>query len=180
VDFQQSQTYRNLLNAFDLEQKMNTQFTLASDQARREGYIQISEIYRTIARNELEHARIWQRELNNGSLPSTEESLKKGAEVGAYLGSELYREYARIATEEGYQEIARLFSGIANIELNHTLILSSLYDDVIRGEVFCKSDTVLWICMECGNIMSGKCAPEICPVCGFPQGFYRLYNPNTL
>jgi rubrerythrin len=178
VDFQQSQTYNNLLNALNIEQIVNTQYMLYSDQAKLEGYIQISEIYDAIARNEREHARIWMRQLNNGTLPLTEQNLKASAEYEATVGNQLYREYSRIATEEGFPAIAALFNGISNIELNHNLIFLSLYEDVIRQEVFCKPVTSLWLCMQCGNIMSGECAPAICPVCGFPQGYYRLYNPG--
>jgi rubrerythrin len=167
------------LNALNIEQIVNTQYMLYSDQAKQEGYIQISAIYETIARNEREHARIWLRQLNNGVLPTTEQNLKNSADYETYVANQIYREYSRIATEEGYLAIAALFNGVSNIELNHNLIFLSLYEDVIRGEVFCKPTQVLWICMQCGNIMSGECAPAICPVCGFPQGYYRLYNPEV-
>lgn len=92
------------------------------------------------------------------------------------MGNQLYREYARIANEEGYANIEALFNGVANIDLNHGLQLDVQYNDVIRNQVFCKPRETLWICMQCGNILSGLCAPEICPVCGFPQGYYRVYN----
>ena len=179
MDFQQSQTYQNIINAQQIEQIVNTQYMLYSDQAKQEGYIQIGMIYDTIARNEREHARIWTRQLNNGSLPSTEQNLRSSAEYEAYTGNTLYRSYAQTAEAEGYPDIAALFNGIANIELNHNLTFTSLYDNVVRGEVFCKPEQTLWICIQCGNIMSGTCAPNICPVCGFPQGYYQLYETPT-
>ena len=180
MDFQQSKTYENLLNALNVEQVVNTQYMLYSDQARSENYIQISAIYEAIARNEREHARIWTRQLNNGIFPNTEQNLLSSAEYEFFIANEIYREYARIAAEEGYDEIAALFNGISNIELNHNLIFRGLYENVVRGEVFCKPEQTLWICMQCGNIMNGLCAPEICPVCGFPQGYYKLYAPEGI
>ena len=178
MDFQQSQTYINLQNAANMEKLLNTEYMLYSDQARHEGYIQISEIYEVIARNTREHARIWIRQLNNGVMPLTEGNLRNSILSETYIGNQLYQQYSQIAAEEGYLEIAALFNGISNIELNHNLILEDLYADIIRGELFCKATPVLWICMQCGNIMSGLCAPEICPVCGFPQGYYRQYFPT--
>lgn len=176
MDFQQSKTYKNVVNAFELEQIISTRYQLYADQARLEEFIQIGNVFDVTARNAKEHARIWWRRLNNGILPTTEQNLRDSAEEEAYLGNTLYREYAATAREEGYDDIAALFNGIANIALNHNLRFTILREDILRGEVFCKPTETLWICMQCGNIMSGVCAPQICPVCGFPQGYYRLYN----
>lgn len=176
MDFQQSRTYSNLLNAYNLELMANTRYELSADQARQEEYIEIATVFETTARNEREHARIWLRRLGNGELPTTEQNLLTAIEFETEVGNTIYRDYARIAREEGYNEIAALFNGVANIELNHALRFNTLYDDIIRGEVFCKPVETLWICMQCGNIMSGTCAPVICPVCQFPQGYYRLYE----
>ncbi|MDF2485505.1 MAG: hypothetical protein K0R46_1673 [Herbinix sp.] len=176
MDFQQSRTYQNMLNAYDIEAIANTRYEIYADQARLEGYIEIATIYEVTARNEKEHARIWLRRLNNGILPNTEQNLVNSFTFESDLGNNLYREYARVAREEGFNDIAALFNGIANIELNHDLRFQTLHDEMIRGELFCKPTESLWICMQCGNILSGLCAPEICPVCMFPQGYYRLYN----
>ncbi len=176
MDFQQSRTYRNLQIAYDGELMTSTKYELYGDTARLDGYMEIGNIFDITSRNEKEHARIWLRRLNNGVLPTTEQNLLDSTESETAVGSTEYREYARVAREEGYNDIAALFNGVANIELNHDLRFRSLYNDVVRGEVFCKPEATLWICMQCGNIMSGICAPEICPVCSFPQGFYRLYD----
>ncbi len=179
MDFQQSKTYANITNAFQLEQVACTRYLLYADRARQEGYIEIGEVFDVTARNEKEHARIFWRRLNNGELPPTVTNLEYCAELEAYVGNDLYREYAVTAREEGYEDIAALFNGIANIELNHNLNFVTLRNEILRGEVFCKPRETLWICMQCGNILSGVCAPNICPVCGFPQGYYRLYNTES-
>lgn len=180
MDFQQSRTYQNLQNAYNMEAETNTRYQIYADQARLEGYIEIALIYETTARNEQEHARIWLRRLNEGILPNTEQNLQNSFDMESDLGNDLYRDYARIAREEGYYDIAALFNGVANIELNHDLRFRTLHEEMVQGELFCKPSESLWICMQCGNIMSGLCAPEICPVCSFPQGYYRLYNNEII
>lgn len=179
MDFQQSQTFSNLQNAYELELKVNTRYELDSDRARLDGYIEIAEIFSITARNEKEHARIWQRQMLKGILPGTEQNLLNAANFELTAGN-LYREYAKTAQEEGYTDIAALFNGVANIELNHDLRFRTQYENVVRGEVFCKPTATLWVCMQCGNIMSGVCAPEICPVCLFPQGYYRVYDKEVV
>ncbi|MDF2539973.1 MAG: hypothetical protein K0S76_2994 [Herbinix sp.] len=179
MDFQQSQTYQNLQNAYNVELNNSTTFSIYGDRARQEGYNEIGNYFDTVTRNEKEHARIWLRQLNNGELPTTAENLRYSSEVAAATGNEMYRDYARIAREEGYDDIAALFNGVANIDLNHNTIFQRLYGEVETDTVFCKERETLWICMQCGNIMSGLCAPEICPVCGFPQAFYRQYFSET-
>jgi rubrerythrin len=176
MDFQQSRTYANLQNAYDVELMQSTLYSIYGDIVRREGYLQIGNIYDVFQRNNKEHARIWLRQLNEGDLPTAEEALLASAQQEYYKANQLYREYARIANEEGYNEIESLFNGVANIDLNHGLQLEMNYNDVLRDQVFCKDQATMWICMQCGNILSGICAPEICPVCGFPQNVYRVYG----
>lgn len=177
MDFQQSRTYQNLLNAYQGKLKNSTYFSICSDSAVNENYIEISNIFTTTARNEKEHARIFLRLINNGQVPPTAENLSASINLGMEE-AKLFRQYAQTAQEEGYTEIAALFNGIANIELNHNLQFQTQYNYLLNDQLFCKPSSRLWICMQCGNIMSGLCAPEICPVCGFPQGYYRVYS-NT-
>lgn len=179
MEFQQSRTYSNLLNAYNTELAISAKYLIYGDRARQEGYIEIGNIYDTTSRNNKEHARIWLRRLNEGILPTTEQFLLAAIDEETYTGNVMYRDYARIAREEGYDDIARLFNGVANIDLNHSLVFRNLYDNYIQNELFCKPQPVLWICLQCGNILSGVCAPEICPVCGFPQGYYWLYSETT-
>lgn len=179
MEFQQSRTYTNLENAYQSQLMFSTLLRIFADRARLDGYIEISNIFEATSGNEKEHARIWLRNLNNGNLPNTEQNLLTAANESRESGNQ-YREYSSIAREEGYDDIAALFNGVANIELNHDLQFRSLYNQVLRDEVFCKPDITLWICLQCGNIMSGICAPEICPVCGFPQGYYKEFFQQPL
>lgn len=176
MEFQQSRTYANLQNAYNMELIQSTRYSIYGDIVRQEGYLQIGNVYDIFQRNNKEHARIWLRQLNEGNLPDTREVLQSSAQQEYFNANQLYREYARIASEEGYYDIGALFNGVANIDLNHGLQLETFYENVIRNQVFCKEQATLWICMECGNILSGICAPDICPVCGFPQSFYRQYG----
>lgn len=173
MDFRNSKTYQNLLNAFYYELITSSQYDIYSIQARQETYIEIENIFITLARNNLEHARIWLKQLNNGSIPSTNENLRTAIDN---LNKEMYNEYSIIAREEGFDDLASLFNGVANISVNHELILNTQLIDVETDRVFCKDSEVLWICQSCGNIMNSLCAPEICPVCAFPQGYYKLYT----
>lgn len=180
MEFQQSRTYANLQNAYDLDLMLSTLYSIYGDIVRQAGYLQIGNIYDIFQRNTKEHARIWLRQLNEGNLPSAEEALLSSSQQEYYKGNQLYREYARIANEEGYTNIGSLFNGVANISLNHGLQFEMNYSNVLRNQVFCKNGETLWICMQCGNIFSGICAPEICPVCGFPQNVYRVYGEEPI
>jgi len=180
MEFQQSITYANLQNAYDIELMQSTLYSIYGDIVRQSGYRQIGNIYDIFQGNNKEHARIWLRQLNQGNLPDASEVLQLSAQQEYYKGNQLYRDYARIAREEGYNDIESLFNGVANIDLNHGLQLETQYNDIIRDQVFCKDQETLWICMQCGNILNGLCAPEACPVCGFPQNFYRLYDTEPV
>jgi rubrerythrin len=173
MDFKDSKTYQNLLNAYYYELITSSQYEIYSIQASEETYIEIGKIFTTLARNDLEHARMWLKQLNNGSIPSTEENLSTSIES---INKDMYNEYSNVAREEGFDDLAALFNGVANISINHEVILNTQLSDIKRNQVFCKDTEVLWICQACGNIMNGLCAPEICPVCSFPQGYYKLYT----
>lgn len=176
MDFQQSQTYSNLQTAYQQELMASTKYSIYGDIARQEGYIEIGSIYNTYSLNNKEHARIWLRQIYQGALPSTEDVILDSIETENTFSNDMYREFARIALEEGYTDIASLFNGVANIDISHAAELRSFYTAIILNQVFCKPNETLWVCMQCGNIMYGECAPEICPVCGFPQGYYRVFR----
>lgn len=176
MEFQKSQTFKNIMDIYQRELYLSTLFSIYADRAEYENFIEISGIFNTVSRNEKEHGRIMLRRMNNDILPSTEQNLQTSAELALEL-SETYKAYADTAREEGYTDIAALLNGIRNIELNHNLLFENSHRNVVTDQVFCKPTQTLWICMQCGNIMSGLCAPEICPVCSFPQGFYRVYTP---
>lgn len=176
MEFRESRTYRNLLRAYEDELLLSGRFELYGEIAANDGFITISRLYQTIASQDLEHARIWLRAIYEGDLPSTATNLIESANAENALAGDQYQEYVQVAREEGYDHIAALFAGIANIDYNHSTLFLQQYDNVISDQVFCKPETTVWICMQCGNIMSGLCAPDICPVCGFPQGYYRPLN----
>jgi rubrerythrin len=179
MEFNQSRTYQNLQAAFERELQVSTLYSIYADRAVDDGFIEISNNFLAVVRNEKEHARIFLRTLNNGLIPDTETNLAYSASLELATG-DLYRGYARIAQEEGYTDIAALFNGIANIELNHNLLFETEHENVVTDQVFCKPESTLWICIQCGNILSGVCAPEVCPICGFPQGYYRVFQGSEL
>lgn len=178
MEFKDSKTFANLQNALAAELMTTTKFLIYALQARQEGFIQIGNVFDQIARNERELATIWMKQLNDGSVPDTAANLVDSYTTANYLGTQMYQEYSRVATEEGYTPIASLFNGVANIQFNHETRFRSLSTDMVNNQVFCKDTQSLWICLACGNILSGDCAPEICPICGYPQGYYQIYVEN--
>lgn len=176
MDFTQSRTYINLQSAFEGELISSTKYEIYGNKAREEGYIQIGNVYNIISGFEREHAVIWLKLLNNGTIPPTLQNLQESSQNEAIKGNTTYRDYAEVAREEGYNQIAALFDGVANIELNHDVIFQTFADNIETNTVFCKNTEVLWICANCGNIMGGTCAPAICPICAFPQGYYQVYE----
>ena len=160
MDFQQSQTFKNLQTAFDWEVNVSTTYSIYGDTARQEGYIQIGNIFDIISRNEKEHARIWMRKMNNGTLPDTQESLRHCAELELYSGNQLYREFARVAREEGFDDLASLFNGVANIVCNAEIFsaaivrrISAPYADIPRVITGC-----ITVSVTSGRRLTAFCA----------------------
>ncbi len=175
MDFQQSKTYRNLQSAFEFEAQAKTKYDIFSIKARQEVLLGISFTFDTLSRNDrFVSERL--RNLINGGEQNTQQNLAEAAENELYAGNTMYRNFSRIAMEEGYSDIASLFSGIANIKLNHNYTLQTYLTDMQNNTLFCKDEERLWICLGCGNILSGLCAPEVCPICGYPQGYYELFT----
>lgn len=178
MEFQDSQTYQNLLKALDGEKIASTTYQIYAQKAREQGYIQISDIFLETSGNEREHAVTWTKMLNDGEIPDTLTNLKSAAEIENYEWTTMYKEYARVAKEEGYEEIANLFEGVGLIEKHHDYRFSRLASNVENGKVFCKDKESVWICINCGNVYWGDCAPEICPICFYPQGYYEINCEN--
>lgn len=174
MDFQQSKTYQNLQSAFAYEAQSKAKFDIYSEKARQEDLIGISFSFDTISRNDRFIAERL-RNLINGGEPDTQQNLTEAVASELYAGNTMYRDYSKIAVEEGYGDIASLFNGIANIKLNHNYVLQSYLNNMQNNTLFCKNEAKLWICLGCGNIMSGLCAPTLCPICGYPQGYYELF-----
>ncbi|MBB2182427.1 rubrerythrin family protein [Lachnospiraceae bacterium MD1] len=175
MDFQSSRTYANLQIAYEDALRANAKYGLFSKKANQDVLMEISFIFNTASRNEQFVAERL-RNILNGGTPTTLQNLGESSNYELEESS-LYRDFARIANEEGYTDIASLFSGIANIKLNHNYTFQTLITEIQNNELFCKPNETLWVCLGCGNILSGLCAPDICPICGYPQGYYELYRP---
>ena len=173
-DFKQSRTYQNILSAYEDSLLANAKYGLFMKKATQEILIEISFIFETISRNEQFVAERLRSILFEGT-PETSQNLVE-ASTEELSNSNQYREYSKIATDEGYADIASLFSGIANINLNHNNTLQTVIDDIHNNQLFCKPQQRLWLCLGCGNILSGECAPEVCPICGYPQGYYEVFR----
>ena len=174
MDFQSSRTFQNLQNAYGFELQSDGRYDIFAGRAREENLIgiamtfgQISSYSRFIA-NRL-------RSIINDGVTNTVQNLEEAAEMELFI-EDMYREYALVAREEVFSDLEALFSGIANIKLNHHRIFQEYFVDINNGQLFCKPEERLWICLGCGNILSGECAPEICPICLYPQGYYQLYE----
>lgn len=181
MEFKDSETFKNLQIAYEYEVKSVGEYAIFSAKAHQDVLIEISELFIRISQNNLFIGRRF-RNILNGGQPNTSQNLNEATVIEKNADQNMYREYSEIAIEEGYNDIASLFNGVANIKLNHSIMLESASTDLQLGTLFCKDYNALWVCLGCGNIMSGPCAPEVCPVCLFPQGYYELlaYYGNRL
>ena len=175
MDFQQSKTYQNLLSAFSYETQSKAKYDIYSVKAGQEVLLGISFLFDTISRNDRFIAERLRNLINGGEL-NTQQNLTEATDSELYAGNIMYRDFSQVALEEGYGDIASLFSGIANIKLNHNYALQTHLTSMQTNSLFCKKEAKLWICLGCGNILSGLCAPTICPICGYPQGYYELFE----
>ena len=178
MSFEDSKTYQNLKKAFEGETKASGKYAIYARKAREDGYQQIGNIFEETSGNEREHAEIWLKLLNGGELPPTLENLKAASDGEHYEWTEMYPQFADTARQEGYLEIADLFEGVAKIENHHGSRFGKLARNIEHGMVFCKNREVVWVCLNCGNLIWGECAPEVCPVCAYPRGYYELNCDN--
>lgn len=176
TDLKGSKTYENLLIAFAGESQARNKYTFFASKAREEGYMQIASIFEDTAANEKEHAELWFKHL--GGIGTTEENLLSAAEGEHYEWSEMYADMAKVAREEGFSEIARQMEGVAAIEKSHEDRYLKLRGNVIDGKVFQRNEEVTWICGNCGHKLTGRKAPEICPVCFHQKGYFQLEAKN--
>ena len=178
MELKGSKTEANLLAAFAGESQARNKYTYYASQARKDGYEQIAAIFEETANNEKEHAKLWFKELHNGAIPSTEENLKDAASGENYEWTEMYKEFAETAREEGFDQIAGLFSQVAAIEKNHEERYLKLVDNIENNLVFNKGTETVWICRNCGHVYYGETAPIICPVCKHPQSYQEMKAEN--
>ncbi len=175
MEFKNSRSYLNLQTALENELRTNALYGLFRKHADQEVLLEISGVFETISRNAQFISERLRRILNDGDT-STFQNLVDAANTEFYVANDLYNRFSRTATEEGYDDLASLFNGIANIKLNHYSTLQTFVENVESNQLFCKPNENLWICLGCGNILSGECAPQICPICGYPQGYYQIYG----
>ena len=171
-----SKTEANLKTAFSGESEARNKYTYFASVAKKEGYQQIAAIFEETAENEKEHAKMWFKEL--GGLGTTAENLLSAAEGENYEWTDMYDRFAKEAEEEGFERIATLFRGVAAIEKEHEERYRKLLANVKEGEVFGKGSVVIWQCRNCGHIVVGTKAPDVCPVCNHPQAYFQVKPEN--
>ena len=152
-------------------------YTYFASKAKKDGYQQIAAIFEETAANEREHAKMWYK-LINGGIDSTLENLGHAAEGENYEWTDMYSEFAKVAREEGFEQIAALFEGVAAIEKEHEERYRKLIANIEQGVVFSKDGDTIWQCRNCGHICIGKEAPEVCPVCAHPQSYFQVKAEN--
>lgn len=173
-----SKTEMNLLAAFAGEAQARVKYEYYASKAKKDGYEQIAAIFEETSGNEKEHAKLWFKALSEGEIPNTERNLIDAANGENYEWSEMYKEFAEEAREEGFNEIAILFEGVANVEKNHEKRYLTLLDNIKENKVFHKDEEVIWICRNCGHIYKGKDALKLCPVCKHPESFMEVKCNN--
>lgn len=171
-----TQTEKNLQTAFAGESQARNKYTYFASVAKKEGYEQISELFTKTAENEKEHAKMWFKELNG--LGNTTENLNAAADGENYEWTDMYDGFAKTADEEGFHDLAEKFRGVAQIEKRHEERYRALLKNVETKQVFEKSEVKVWECRNCGHIVVGTKAPEICPVCSHPQSYFELHVEN--
>ena len=165
MEFKGSRTQANLMAAFAGESQARNKYTYYASKAKKDGYEQIAAIFTETADNEKEHAKIWFKELHDGAVPSTIDNLRDAAAGENYEWTEMYKEFAEVAREEGFDRIASLFEMVGKIEKEHEERYNTLLKNLEEGIVFERSEEVVWVCRNCGHIHVGKSAPKVCPTC---------------
>ena len=178
MELKGSKTEANLMAAFAGESQARNKYTYFASKAKKDGYEQIAAIFEETANNEKEHAKMWFKELNGGSVPDTKANLLAAAEGENYEWTDMYEEFAKTAEEEGFTEIAAKFRGVAAIEKHHEERYRKLLKNIEDEVVFSKDGESIWICRNCGHVVVGKKAPDVCPVCAHPQSYFELKAEN--
>ena len=171
-----TKTEKNLMAAFAGESQARNKYTYFASVAKKEGYEQISAIFQKTADNEKEHAKMWFKAL--GELGNTAQNLLAAAEGENYEWTDMYDTFAKEADEEGFHELAEKFRGVALIEKSHEERYRALLSNVEMQKVFEKSEEIMWECRNCGHLVIGKKAPEVCPVCAHPQAHFEVRAEN--
>ena len=178
MELKGSRTEANLMTAFAGESQARNKYTYYASKAKKDGYVQIAQIFEETANNEKEHAKIWFKLLHDGGVPSTIENLKDAAAGENYEWTEMYAEFAVVAKEEGFDHIAALFEMVAKIEKDHEERYKKLLANIEGGLVFSREGDMMWVCSNCGHVHFGKEVPELCPVCAHPKAYFMVKAEN--
>ncbi len=177
MELKGSKTEKNLMEAFAGESQARNKYTYYASQAKKEGYVQISQIFEATANNEKEHAKIWFKLLHGGSIADTMTNLEDAANGENYEWTEMYAKFAKEAEEEGFKDIAFLFKKVAEIEKHHEDRYKKLLENIKNNKVFEKDEEVEWECANCGFRHKGQKSVEVCPVCKHPKAyFFKVEN----
>jgi len=177
-DLKGTKTEKNLMDAFAGESQARNKYTYYASKAKKEGYEQIAAIFQETADNEKEHAKIWFKLLHDGEVPTTTQNLSDAAAGENYEWTDMYDRMAKEAKEEGFDHIAYLFEAVGKIEREHEARYKKLLENIEGGLVFSKDGDAIWKCRNCGHIVIGKQAPEICPVCNHPKSYFEVKAEN--
>lgn len=173
-----TKTEMNLLAAFAGESQAHTKYQFYAEQAKKDGYIQIAEIFSVTAKNEKAHANIWFKQLHGECMPVTDRNLNDAICGENYEWTTMYDKFAKEAKEEGFDQIAFLFEKVGKIEKEHEQRYTKLQSNIKDGLVFAKPTEQTWICAHCGHQHNGKDSPMLCPVCGHPQAYFEVKQAN--
>lgn len=177
-DLKGTKTEANLWAAFAGESQARNKYTYYASKAKKDGYEQIAAIFEETAANEKEHAKIWFKLLHGGDIPNTMDNLTDAAAGENYEWTDMYATFAKEAREEGFDDIARLFDGVGAIEKEHEERYLKLLENIKGDLVFSRDGDCVWQCRNCGHIVIGKKAPEVCPVCAHPKAFFQIKPEN--
>ena len=178
MELKGSKTEQNLMTAFAGESQARNKYSYYASQAKKDGYEQIAAIFEETANNEKEHAKMWFKELHGGAVPSTIENLQDAADGENYEWTDMYDGFAKTAEEEGFVELAAKFRMVAAIEKEHEERYRKLLKNINDAVVFSKDEDCIWVCRNCGHVVIGKKAPEVCPVCAHPQSYFEIKAEN--
>ena len=178
MELKGSKTEENLMTAFAGESQARNKYTYYASKARKDGYEQIAAIFEETANNEKEHAKMWFKELHGGEVPATLDNLKDAAAGENFEWTDMYKGFAEVAKEEGFDHIAFLFEEVAKIEKEHENRYKKLIFNIEEGLVFSNDGDTIWICRNCGHVVIGSKAPDVCPVCAHPKSYFERKANN--
>ena len=173
-----TKTEKNLEAAFAGESQARNKYTFFASKAKKDGFEQIAAIFLETADNEKEHAKMWYKELRGGEVEETMTNLESAADGENYEWTDMYKGFAETAREEGFNELADKFEAVAAIEKSHEERYRKLLSNVKEKKVFSKDGDAIWVCRNCGHIVVGKEAPEVCPVCNHPKAYFEIKANN--